>query len=51
MSSINVITAAANISIAEGEAAIFAPGVEGGFAAVARVLPDEWAKLIEETFH
>jgi phosphohistidine phosphatase SixA len=41
------ITAAASISIAEGEAAIFAPGVEGGFALVARALPDEWAALVE----
>jgi phosphohistidine phosphatase SixA len=41
------ITAAANISIAEGEAAIFAPGVEEGFALVARVLPGDWAALVE----
>jgi virginiamycin B lyase len=42
------ITAAANITIAEGEAAIFAPGVEGGFALVARALPDEWSKLAQD---
>jgi phosphohistidine phosphatase SixA len=42
------ITAAANISIAEGEAAIFAPGVADGFALVARILPDEWAALVEQ---
>ncbi|HEX9371590.1 MAG TPA: histidine phosphatase family protein, partial [Roseiflexaceae bacterium] len=42
------ITAAANITIAEGEAAIFAPEVEGGFALVARVLPDEWSKLAQD---
>jgi phosphohistidine phosphatase SixA len=43
------ITATANISIAEGEAAIFAPGIEGGFALVARILPSAWGGLIEET--
>jgi virginiamycin B lyase len=42
------ITAAANITIAEGEAAIFAPGVPEGFALIARVLPDAWSKLVEE---
>src|SRR6266498_3563398 len=39
------ITNTAGITIAEGEAAIFAPLGEDGFALVARVLPDEWAKL------
>jgi broad specificity phosphatase PhoE len=39
------ITAAAEISLAEGEAAIFAPGAEGAFRLVARLRPDEWARL------
>jgi hypothetical protein len=42
------ITAAANISITEGEAATFAPGVEDGFALVARILTDEWAVLAKK---
>jgi phosphohistidine phosphatase SixA len=41
------ITAAANISIAEGEAAIFAPGGEERFTLVARVLAPDWAALME----
>jgi phosphohistidine phosphatase SixA len=35
----------ADISIAEGEAAIFAPLGAEGFALVARVLPEEWSTL------
>jgi phosphohistidine phosphatase SixA len=41
------ITAAAEIAIGEGEAAIFAPGGESAFALVARVRPGEWAALVE----
>jgi phosphohistidine phosphatase SixA len=41
------ITAAAQITIGEGEAAIFAPGGENGFTLVARVRPNEWAALVE----
>ena len=41
------ITAAAEISIGEGEAAIFAPGVEGAFTLVARVRPNEWQQLVD----
>lgn len=36
----------AGISIAEGEAAIFAPLEEGKSALVARVRPEEWAMLV-----
>jgi broad specificity phosphatase PhoE len=43
------ITAAANISIAEGEAAIFAPGGGENFTLVARVLAADWAALVEES--
>jgi phosphohistidine phosphatase SixA len=39
------ITNTAGITIAEGEAAIFAPLGPDGFALVARVLPGEWAEL------
>jgi phosphohistidine phosphatase SixA len=39
------ITNTAGITIEEGEAAIFAPLEADGFALVARILPDEWAKL------
>jgi broad specificity phosphatase PhoE len=41
------ITAAANISIAEGEAAIFAPGGGESFTLVARVLAADWAAFVE----
>jgi phosphohistidine phosphatase SixA len=41
------ITAAAEISISEGEAAIFAPQSDGTFILVARVLPEEWAVLVK----
>jgi phosphohistidine phosphatase SixA len=41
------IEAAANLSLAEGEAAIFRPGGEQGFALVARVLPEQWAALAQ----
>jgi phosphohistidine phosphatase SixA len=40
------ITAAAQISLAEGEAAIFAPAGAGQFTLVARVRPEEWAALV-----
>ena len=39
------ISNTAGISIAEGEAAIFAPLGADGFVLVARVLPEEWATL------
>jgi broad specificity phosphatase PhoE len=39
------ITNTAGVTIAEGEAAIFAPLGPDGFALVARVLPGEWAEL------
>jgi phosphohistidine phosphatase SixA len=39
------IQAAAELSLAEGEAAIFAPASDGTFVLVARVRPDEWAAL------
>ena len=41
------ITVAANISIAEGEAAIFAPDGGEHFTLVARVLAADWAALVE----
>ncbi|HLF26361.1 MAG TPA: histidine phosphatase family protein [Anaerolineae bacterium] len=41
------ISNTANISIVEGEAAIFAPLGADGFALVARVLPEEWPALAE----
>jgi phosphohistidine phosphatase SixA len=41
------ITAAAAISIGEGEAAIFAPQSDDTFMLVARVLPQEWAALVK----
>jgi phosphohistidine phosphatase SixA len=41
------ITAAAEITIGEGEAAIFAPGAEGTFTLVARVRPNEWQQLMD----
>jgi phosphohistidine phosphatase SixA len=37
----------AGISIAEGEAAIFAPLGPDGFALIARVRPEEWAGLVQ----
>jgi phosphohistidine phosphatase SixA len=39
------ITNTVNITIEEGEAAIFAPLGEAGFELVGRVLPDDWVKL------
>jgi hypothetical protein len=41
------ITAAAEISIGEGEAAIFAPESDGAFRLVARVGPKEWSALAD----
>jgi phosphohistidine phosphatase SixA len=41
------ITAAAEISIGEGEAAIFAPQSDGTFSLAARVQPEEWAALVQ----
>ncbi len=41
------ITAAAEISIGEGEAAIFAPENDGTFRLVARVEPKEWSVLAD----
>jgi phosphohistidine phosphatase SixA len=41
------ITAAADITIEEGEAAVFRPKGEAGFALVATVTPREWAALTE----
>jgi phosphohistidine phosphatase SixA len=40
------IQAAADLSIAEGEAAIFAPGGAQGFTLVARVRAEEWSGLV-----
>lgn len=42
------ITAAADVSIAEGEAAIFRPEGEGRFTLVGRVTPNQWAELAEQ---
>lgn len=45
----NVIAAAANVTLAEGEAAVLAPGIgEAGFTLIARVPPEEWAALAEQ---
>jgi hypothetical protein len=41
------ITAAAEISIGEGEAAIYAPESDGAFRLVARVGPKEWSALAD----
>jgi phosphohistidine phosphatase SixA len=41
------ITEAADITIGEGEAAVFRPRREGGFELVATVAPHEWAELTE----
>ena len=41
------ITAAAEITIGEGEAAIFRPNGEAGFVLIAMISPDEWSELAE----
>ena len=42
------ITNTANISLAEGEAAVFAPLRDGNFGLVARFKPEEWAELARQ---
>jgi broad specificity phosphatase PhoE len=43
----NVMQAATNIALQEGEAVIVAPNGVDGFAVVAKVLPQEWSTLVQ----
>jgi hypothetical protein len=43
----NVAQAATPVYPGEGEAVIFKPDGEGGFHYIARIAPDDWARIIE----